>query len=128
MRLRSLVAPYALLVAAGLIAGCGSPATTQAPASGGAASGKDNDSADVGPLLYTAAKPPVLQTTPIRGGEAMVIHSTAQFDDRQQETLGLEFAIGQPGLLEQGGAADLKPRQVTAMIDNAHHVGFGIAD
>ena len=105
MRLRSLVAPYALLVAAGLVAGCGSPAVTHAPAPGGAASGKDNPDPDIGAPLYTAAKPPVIQATQIRGGESLVIHSTAQFDDRQQVSADVDGKLELLATMLEAGTA-----------------------
>ena len=48
------------------------------------------------------------------------------FEDGEKEALGFDFLVGKSFLAEQLGTADLHPREVVAMIDNAHHVGFGI--
>ena len=42
--------------------------------------------------------------------------------------VGLELAVGETLLAEQLRARDLEPRQVVGVIDDAHHVGLGVAD
>jgi hypothetical protein len=83
MRLRSLLAPYALFAAAGLTAGCGSstPPAPQPTLPVSSSSGKEDANVDVGALLYPAAKAPVIPAISTR--EALTIHSTAQPEDRQ---------------------------------------------
>ena len=59
-------------------------------------------------------------------GGAAIPH--VDLDDGEAEAGGLEVAVGQALLAEEGGAADLEPGQVITVIDDAHHVGFGVAN
>src|SRR5688572_8154403 len=52
----------------------------------------------------------------------------AKFYNGEVVALSLEFLVRQAAFLEQRRAAHLEPRQIVAMIDDAHHVGFGVAD
>ncbi len=52
----------------------------------------------------------------------------ADFEHGQEKSLGLQLAVGQAVFLEQGGAADFEPGQVAPVVNDTHHVGFGIAD
>ena len=81
MRLRSL-SLCALFAATGLTAGCGS-STPSGQTSTPPASAKVEDSnVDVGAILYKAAAP--VPISPAVNREALTIHSTAQFENRQQ--------------------------------------------
>ncbi|HUR55679.1 MAG TPA: HlyD family efflux transporter periplasmic adaptor subunit [Gemmataceae bacterium] len=107
MRLR-LLAPYALFVAAGLTAGCGTstPPAVQNANAAAAASGKEDANPDVGTPLFPAAKTPTLHAAGPRR-EALTIHSTAQFEERQQvaaEVDGKIELLATP--LEPGAAFD----------------------
>lgn len=82
MRLRSLVAPYALFVAAAFTAGCGSSSNSSPQTAGPPPTGKDSENADVGAILYKAAAPVAIP--PAVNREALTIHTTAQFENRQQ--------------------------------------------
>jgi epoxyqueuosine reductase len=50
------------------------------------------------------------------------------FEHGQEIAGGLQLAVGQAVRLKQRGAPELKPRQVAAVIGDAHHVGLGVAD
>lgn len=83
MRLRSL-ALCNLFALAGLTAGCGGSTPqgqTSAPPPPSSSS-KDDDRADVGAILYKAGAPVAIP--PAISREALTIHSTAQFENRQQ--------------------------------------------
>jgi hypothetical protein len=105
MRLR-FFASLALLVAAGLTAGCGSGTATNAQnATPPASSGKDNVDVDVGGTLYKAAAPVAIPPSVTR--EALTIHTTAQFENRQQVSSDVDGRIEMLATpLEPGAAYD----------------------
>jgi hypothetical protein len=59
-----------------------------------------------------------------------VIDSKADvdFEDGEKKALGFELPVNDAVLPEQVGSAYLKPGQVTAVVNDAHHVGFRIPD
>ena len=49
------------------------------------------------------------------------------FEDGESVAFVLERAVGDAVRTEELGAADFEPGEVVGMIDDAHHVGFGVA-
>jgi len=49
-------------------------------------------------------------------------------EHRQAVALGLKLTIGEAEFFKQSGAADLKPREIIRVVNNAHHVGLGVAN
>ena len=52
----------------------------------------------------------------------------ADLDHGQKKTLRLEFAVRDAFGGEKRGAGDFKPRDVAAVVNDAHHVGLGVTD
>ncbi len=57
-------------------------------------------------------------------GGAFVLH--ADVEDGEHEAAGFDLLVGEAVFAEELGAADFQPRQVVGVIDDAHHVSFGV--
>jgi len=49
-------------------------------------------------------------------------------EDGDAKAVGLELAIGETLFAQELRAGDFEPREIVGMIDDAHHVGLGVAD
>src|SRR5262249_9714954 len=51
-----------------------------------------------------------------------------RFDDRQRETVGFHFTIAPARETQQVRATDFEPHEIVRVVDDAHLIGFGIAN
>lgn len=57
-------------------------------------------------------------------GGAFILYVDVEYGKHQ--STGFDFFVGESVFAEEFGTADFHPRQVVGMIDDAHHVGFGV--